>query len=437
MHASRLARGWQRLRRLSEQSLFRNSLYIMGTTAATSLLGFGFWLIAARTLSAAEVGRSAALISAMLFVAVFTNLGLGQVFVSRLASRDPGADWSRTVSTGIVLAAIASLLGGAIAAVLLPTLIPELKSGLSPATFLLLPLGVTGAACSLVIDYACIAEREAKLSFVRNVVAALLRIALIPLATVVPTDGTTWILAIWAGSFLLIDFIALFRELPALAHDFRLSLVGWREELLQVRGLIAGHQSINLGAQASTYLLPVLVSARLGPEENAYFYTTFMVSSALFFIAPAIGNALFAEGAHEPEQLGRDVRQAARHLLMLAGPPALGLLLAGPLILGFFGPAYAEEGDTLLLILIGAAAFDAVLQLSLAVLRVKHRLSEAAMATWATLAVAITATWFLLPPLGLEGAGIGWAAGKMVGVILAGAFMLRGGIFRSPVRTGA
>lgn len=437
MHASRLARGAQRLRRLSEQSLFRNSLYIMGTTAATSLLGFGFWLVAARTLSAAEVGRSAALISAMLFVSVFTNLGLGQVFVSRLASREAGRDWSRTVSTGIALAAITSLLGGAIAAVLLPTLIPTLKGELSPATFLLLPLGVTGAACSLVIDYACIAERQAKLSFIRNVAAALLRIALIPLASVVPTAGTTWILAIWAGSFLLIDFVAFFHELPSLGHDFRPSLAGWREELLQIRGLIAGHQSINLGAQASTYLLPVLVSARLGPEQNAYFYTTFMVSSALFFIAPAIGNALFAEGAHEPEQLARDVRRAGRHLLMLAGPPALVLLLAGPLILELFGPAYAEEGDTLLLILIGAALFDGVLQLSLAVLRVKHRLSDAALATWATLVVAIAATWFLLPPLGLEGAGIGWAAGKMVGVVLCAAFMLRGGILRSPARAGA
>src|SRR5215213_8367309 len=82
MHPSRLAQGWQRLRRLGEQSLFRNSLYIMGTTVVTSLLGFAFWLIAARTLSATEVGRSAALISAMVFVSVLTNLGLGQGLVA-------------------------------------------------------------------------------------------------------------------------------------------------------------------------------------------------------------------------------------------------------------------------------------------------------------------------------------------------------------------
>ena len=402
----------------------------MATTAATSLLGFAFWLVAARTLSATEVGRSAALISAMLFVSVFTNLGLGQVFVSRLASRAEGRDWSITVSTGLALAALASLLGGTVAAVLLPTLIPALKGGLSHATFLLLPLGVTGAACSLVIDYACIAERHARLSFVRNTAAALLRVALIPLASFVPTDGTTWILAIWAASFLLIDGVAIFYELPKLGHDFRLTFEGWREEVVRIRGLIAGHQTINLGAQASSYLLPVLVSARLGPEQNAYFYTTFMVASALFFIAPAIGNALFAEAGHEPEQLGRDVRRAARYVLVLAGPPALVLLAAGPLILGLFGQSYADEGSTLLVILIAAAAFDSVLQLSLAVLRARHRLKEAALATWATLVVAIVTTWFLLPSLGLEGGGLGWALGKVIGVLCAAAFMFRDGILR-------
>ena len=426
MHPPGLARGWQRLRSLREQSLFRNSVYIMGTTAVTSLLGFGFWLVAARTLSATEVGRSAALISAMLFVSVFTNLGLGQVFVSRLASRGPGREWSITVTTGIVLAALASLVGGAIAAVLLPTLIPALKGGLSHATFVLLPLGVMGAACSLVIDYACIAERHAKHSFVRNSVAAVLRIALIPLATAVPVEGTTWILGIWALSFLLIDVVAIFYELPRLGHDFRPTLAGWHRELSEIKGLIAGHQSINLGAQASSFLLPVLVSARLGPEQNAYFYTTFMLASALFFIAPAIGNALFAEGSHEPEMLGRDVRRAARQVGMLAGPPALILLVAGPLILGLFGPEYADEGSVLLMILIAAAAFDSVLQLSLAVLRVKHRLTAAAVATWATLVVAIAATWLLLPPLGLEGAGLGWALGKFVGVLFTGAFLIGG-----------
>jgi O-antigen/teichoic acid export membrane protein len=418
----------ERARQLQEESLFRNSLYIMGTTAVTSLLGFGFWVIAARVLPAEEVGRAAALVSAMLFVSVFTNLGIGQVFVSRLASREAGHNWSLTVTTGIALVGLVSLAGGTIAAVLLPALVPALKHGISTSTFLLLPIGVAAAACSLVIDFAAIAERHAKLAFVRNSVAAALRLAAIGLAALGPLDGTAWVLAIWVASFLLIDVFALTRLLPALGHDFRPTLGGWQRELGAMKGLIAGHQSINLGAQASTYLLPVIVSARLGPAQNAFFYTTFMVASALFFIAPAISNALFAEGAHAPARLGEDARRASRYILLLAGPPALVLLLAGPLILGVFGPEYADEGSTLLRILVAAAVFDSALQVALAVLRVRHRLREAAIATWFTLVVAIGSTWVLLPPLGLEGGGVGWALGKVAGCLACVAFLLR----RSP-----
>ena len=112
--------------------------------------------------------------------------------------------------------------------------------------------------------------------------------------------GTTWILAIWAGSFVLIDVFAFTRVLPALGHDFRPTLAGWKGELREMRGLIAGHQSINLGSQASAYLLPVLVSARLGPTENAYFYTTFMLASGLFFIAPGDRQRPLRRGRPQP-----------------------------------------------------------------------------------------------------------------------------------------
>jgi len=414
------------LRRLGEESLLRNGVYIMATTAVTMGFGFLFWVLAARTLPAAEVGRAAALISAMLFVAVFANLGLGQVLVSRLASRAEGHDWSLTVTTAVTVAALASIVGGAIAAVLIPLLIPALKGGIGLASFLLLPLGVAGAACSLVLDYACIAERHAKHALVRNTVAAVMRLALVGFAAAAPVPGTTWILAIWAGSFLLIDVFAFTRTLPALGHDFHATFEGWREELRAMRGLIAGHQSINLGSQASAYLLPVIVSARLGPTENAYFYTTFMLASGLFFIAPAIANALFAEGAHNPQHVGRDVRRAARHIAMLAGPAALFLVLAGPTILSAFGEDYAEEGATLLLILVGSALFDAGFQLCMAYLRIRGRLREAAIATWVILVLTISATWLLLPPLGLEGAGVGWAAGKLAGLCVALVLLGRG-----------
>lgn len=411
----------------------RNSAYIMGTTAVTMGLGFVFWVVAAHTLPTAEVGRAAALISAMLFVAVFANLGLGQVLVSRLASRAPGHDWSVTVTTAVAVAAAASLVGGMIAAVLIPLLIPTLKGGIGTASFLLLPLGVAGTACSLVLDYACIAERHAKHAFVRNTVAALMRLTLIGFAAATPVAGTTWILAIWAGSFVIIDVFAFIWVLPALGHDFRATLVGWRSELREMRGLIAGHQAINLSVQASSYLLPVIVSARIGTTQNAYFYTTFMVASGLFFIAPAIANSLFAEGIHNPDKVKTDLHRAIRHTVRLLLPSAVVLALAGPFILSAFGPDYAEEGSSLLLILIAASALDAPLQLSIALLRIQHRLREAAIATSVALAFGVGGTWLLIGPYGLNGAGLGWATGKLAGLLCALILLARGAT--SPRRT--
>ena len=417
--------AFRRARRLSEDSLLRNGLYIMGTTAVTSLFGFVFWIIAARVLDAEDVGRAAALVSAMLFVGVFTNLGLGQVFISRLPSRADGHDWSLTVTTALLATTLASLAGGASAAVALPLLIPSLKGGLSAATFLILPLGVIGASCSLVLDYAFIAERHAKPSFLRNAAGALLRVVLIGAAALGPLSSAAGLLAVWVASFLLVDAFTLIRTLPALHRRFRPTLDGWRQELVAMRGLIAGHQSINLGSQATTYLLPVIVSGRLGPTDNAYFYSTFMLASGLFFIAPAIANSLFVEGAHHPHHLERDVRRAARHIATLAVFPMVVLLIGGPLLLGFFGPEYADEGTGLLYVLVGAALFDAGYQLAIGVLRARHRLRDAAIATWVTLVLAIGSTWVLLPPLGLVGAGIGWGLGKLAGMCVACYFVAR------------
>src|SRR5690349_3741955 len=192
---SPIAKAIERGRAMLQESLLRNGLYIMGTTAVTASFGFVFWLVAARALDADDVGRAAAIVSAMLFVAVFTNLGLGQVLISRLPRRAEGHDWSLTVTVALTATTISSLLGGAVAAALLPLLIPSLKGGVDTIAFLVLPFGVAGAACSLVLDFVFIAERHAKPSFLRNGAGSLLRVALIALVAAGPLESADGLLA--------------------------------------------------------------------------------------------------------------------------------------------------------------------------------------------------------------------------------------------------
>src|SRR5579859_2991335 len=66
------ARGW---------SLMRNSVFIMGTTIATSGLGYLYWLVAAHAFTAYEVGVASTLISAMILISSLSNLGLGATLI--------------------------------------------------------------------------------------------------------------------------------------------------------------------------------------------------------------------------------------------------------------------------------------------------------------------------------------------------------------------
>src|SRR5262245_15620860 len=58
----------------------RNAYSLVGSTLATSALGFAFWTVAARMFSAADVGRDAALISIMLFLSSMSQLNLANGF---------------------------------------------------------------------------------------------------------------------------------------------------------------------------------------------------------------------------------------------------------------------------------------------------------------------------------------------------------------------
>jgi O-antigen/teichoic acid export membrane protein len=420
------------IRRFREDRLLRNGTYIMGITAVPSGLGFGFWVLASHALSTAEVGRAAALVSAMLFVSIVTNLGIGQVFVTRLPSRDPGHEWSLTVTTGLLVVTASSLACGAIASLVAPLAIHSLRDGVGTISWILLPFGVAGIANSLILDHVCIAERHARPAFVRNAFAALMRLVMIAAASLVPVNGTDWIMIAWVGSFVLIDVCTVIWVLPTLGHRFKPTLREWRTELAAMSRLIAGHQSINLGAQLGSYLLPLIVAARLGPSENAYFYTTFLLANALFFVAPALSDALFAEGAHNPAELDRGLRRAVRYILCLAGIPALALLLGGELILSAFGPEYAAHGTGLLRVLVACGVFAAGLALAVTVLRVRQLLSDGAIATLVALVVGVLAAWFLLPPLGLPGAGVGWGLGQVAGLAVAGVFLVARGWARDP-----
>jgi O-antigen/teichoic acid export membrane protein len=176
---------------------------------------------------------------------------------------------------------------------------------------------------------------------------------------------------------------------------------------MELRGRLAGHQLIGMGAGLLPYVLPVLVTVRLSTRDNAYFYTTWMMAGVFLIISPALSQSLFAEGAHNPDELRVKARSALMHMGVILLPSVVVGFFAGGPLLRLFGLAYAHHAVGLFRIVLLASIPDAATNVYIAVLRVHGRLMVGAGLNMFMGIGIVALTWILLPTLGIS--AVGWA----------------------------
>jgi O-antigen/teichoic acid export membrane protein len=398
-------------------SLIRNSVYIMAVTIVTSALGFVFWIVAARRFHASEVGLAAALVSAMTLVSLLSNLGINTALVQMLPRRESGRDWSATLNAGLLCGIASGVVAGALTVVVLPLLSSRfdvLHHSLTYVTIFVAGVALTTA--TNLLDYACIAERRAEKTLVRNTVFSIVKIPILLMPFVIAL-GAFGIFFSWVVSTAVTVLVAALM-VPSLRRRYRLSFDGVSTETRRLGSYIAGHHSINIGNFAPWWLLPVFVTVQVSTTATAYFYATWRICGLLFMISPSVASAFTAEGAHSPEHLWRIAARSQRTIMMLLIPACIVFAAGGHWILQAFGSKYAAAGLPLLLMFTVASIPDSIMDVWVGVLRVEGRLRFGSWLQLGTAALALLMSWFLLPPLGISGAGIGWLASRVVGVLL-------------------
>lgn len=400
-------------------SLLRNAIYIMLTTGVSSGLGYVFWLVVARSYDADDVGVASALIAAMTVVAAIADLGTSRALVQRLPSRRSDADWSRTLTASLVTAVAAGLAIGVVAAV---AIVPALSDALSVVDadiphVLVFVGGVVLWSLSVVADYLFVAERRSENMFVRNLVFGVAKLAIV-VGLVLAGDGTSFgVLVAWVGGCGASLAVVYGLLMPRLDRRYRPNLAGVAGEVRTMAVAFAGNYFITLGFLLTTFLLPLLVVVRLSPEDTAYFYVAWLLGGAFFTVTSSVGSALFAEGSHDPDALGRQTRSAVRISAALLTPLMVIFFAAGGPILGLFGEEYADNGTTLLILLTASAVPDAVTGLYLARVRAVGRLAFPAATSMGMAAATLVGSWFLLPSMDLAGAGVAFIGAQVAGSV--------------------
>lgn len=399
-------------------SLLRNSIYIMTTTALTGSSGYLFWILAAHMYPPKDVGLASALIGTMMLAATLANLGIGPALIQTLPRMASGEAWSLSLNAVFMTGLFSSLVTGTVAAIALPFLSPKLTAVGHEGSFVLtLIAGVPLLTLASLLDSTFTAERAAGNMLARTAAFALMRIPLLVIPVLFGQVNAlliciAWILAagisVVTGAFLI----------ARLKRAYRLTIRGVFKQLRAMLSLVAGHQFISFGALAPIYLLPVIVVARLSLAENAYFYTSWQVGSLFFMVSPSVATALLAEGSHTSSDILRKARSSVLIISALLCPPMLLALLGGHLILSLFGPDYALYGYSLLTVLVISALPDALTNVYVAVLRVQNRLKSAAFLNLGMAAITLILAWVLLPRMGIVGVGWAWLIAQTTGTVV-------------------
>nr|WP_296073140.1 lipopolysaccharide biosynthesis protein [uncultured Actinoplanes sp.] len=328
--------------------LFLNAGSLMATTLITSLFGFVYWWVAARTASPEAVGQASAAVSAMTLIGTIGMFGMGTMLISDLSALR-GPKWE-LISTCLLVAGSAATAGGLVYVGLAHYAIPGLRDALGgTAGTALLVFGIAVNAVTLVLDEALVGLLRGPLQLMRNAWFSLIKLVLLGAVALAPVtlDGNELLLTWVAGILLSTVVLSTALRRRGLVDSLRPRL-----SLLRGRGRATfDHNLLNLATYLPRAALPLVVTAVLSAEANAAFYTAFMVLSFLAMVPGNVALTLFAVASGDRRALRSKVRMGL--LICLGGGLPVSLVvaaLAGP-IMGVFGSQYQASAGTALSIL--------------------------------------------------------------------------------------
>lgn len=414
------------IRRLSElnryvkEPFYKNSFFLLLNNGSGAVLGFVFWVVAARFYPPEEVGVASALIAAMMLLATLSRLGFDMGIIRFLPAE---ADKKGMINSCLTVTGLASLIMCLIFVAGLDFWSPALSFIRKDIPFMIVFIGFTVAfTLSIMLSGTFVAFRRAEFSFSQNMIVCVLRVAL-PVVAV--SAGVFGLFFSWGIGLCLATAISLFLFLPRLQPMYRPVPKIKKSTTNDMVRFSFMNYAVGLLQGIPTYVLPLIIINIFNSATTAYFRIAWAIAGTLFLTVPvAVSTSLFAEGSHYPERLRMNAFRAAVLMLALVIPGIIILFFLGDKILLLFGTAYSENGLRAMQILSLASIPAIFLQLYLVTRMVQMRMKPVILVVALNVASALGMIYALLPRWGLIGVSIGWSSGQTIVMLLVGVILL-------------
>lgn len=392
--------------------LYRNAYALIASTILTSGLGFVYWILAAQLYPPEALGLQSAAISSMMLIATLAELNLTNTLMRYLPRAGESA--RRLILGSYGLSVSLAFFGGIAFVVVYNALVKDDNFLHSSSDFVVWFVVIVMIWCIFHLQDATLTGlREAVYVPIENGVFSVLKIILLVLFVAMPATG---IFTAWSIPLLIVIVpinIIIFRKLVP-QHMQSNSSNSMPISLRQLSKFVAGDFIGQVFYLSVTMLMPAIIVAKLGPQENAYFYISWTIASSFDLIVMNIGSSLTVEGALNEHRIAGYVREISLHMMRVIGPLVLVVIIFAPVLLRIFGTSYATEGTVLLQLLTLRAVPRAVTIIYIIISRVQQQTTGIVAVQIASSCSILFVSLLLMPSLGLLGVGFAWLISEFV-----------------------
>jgi O-antigen/teichoic acid export membrane protein len=399
-----------------DKNLMANFLAVLVSGAVTGVLGLVFWAAIGRLYPATTVGAANALINTAVMVSTLASSSIGTMYERFLPLAHGQA--LHLVRLGQMAVAVFAAAASALIIGLGPS--SELLS--NNWQFLAFLLFTVTTASFALQDHIVTGLNVARWGAYKNIVHAVVKLLLV---VILASTAGTWIVigSWWAPAILCAAALALCvrrRLLRTMDKSRRADLPPRR----QLWSYFVGSAGILAVGTAVPLIVPLIVVARYGVAQNAYFAVAWsMVSAAVIvlhmLIGPFVAEAADTDG---PKTLAL-LRRFTQLLIAATVLGSAGLAAIGPFVLGVVGESYRSNGAVLLFYAAAVLPLTCVFIVYQALARVTRRLRLAVFVQLLNAGIVLTGIAVTDTSEGLSSVGLWFLIGESVSATIASVAM--------------
>ena len=330
-------------KKIYNDSMLKNSMYLILANFLSLALGFFFWMIATRYYTPNDIGITSVILSSISLISTTSLIGLPIALIFYLPAHRENAN--RIINScmiiGIIISTIFSLIFISGIDIFMPKLQLVLKDLGMIIIFIITSILMT---ISSLMTGAFSAGKRSSFHMIKENVAYVTKIFVLILLT---GFGITGIILSWSiGSMVAsaVGFFLLFKlwkYVPTFIFDPIIKDMA----VFSIGSHIAG-TLYNI----PKFIFPIMILNIISAEYAGYFFISMTVAGLLYGISYSISLSFLAESS-DKDNFWKNVNKMIRFNVYLLVPGLLLFMIFGNFVLGIFNESYANKSLVTLIIL--------------------------------------------------------------------------------------